>query len=146
MTEPQLFPNPPKVEEHVKKNSTAESSSVALAPKLNDISTRLKILEERYVALRKKSQLTEQNIIESEKDSFEEIHLLNDNLLDVKRNLKNLTEKLSLLSDEISSFASRNDFKVLERYVNFWNPIDFVTRKEVNDFLRKKFLEKKNKN
>jgi len=142
MSDPQLFPDTPRVDEHVKKNSSSESIK-PVASKLNDISTRLKILEERYVTLRKKSQMTEQNIIESDKDSFDELRLLNDNLLEVKHSLKNLVEKLSLLSDEISSFASHDEFKILERYVNFWNPVDFITRKEVNDFLRRKFSGKK---
>lgn len=134
-----MFPNQPDPEAHVAKHKGKETPMQPVATSLNDIATRLKILEERYGTLRKKSQLTEQNIIESERNNFNEIRLIQDNLLDVKKAIKNLTEKVSLLSDEISSFASENDFKVLQRYVEFWEPLDFVTRKEVNDFLRKKF-------
>ena len=142
MTEPQLFPNIPNPDEHVKKNKNQESGLAPISGSLNNISTRLKIIEERYASLRKKTQLTEQNIIDSEKDIFNEFTLINDNILEVKHNVKNILEKLSLLSDEISSFASETDFKVLSRYVSFWEPMDFVTRKEINDFLRKKFNNK----
>jgi len=69
------------------------------------------------------------------------MHLLNDSLLDVKRTLKDVLEKISLLSDEITNFVHRSDFITLQRYVEFWEPIDFVTRKEVNEFLRRKFKE-----
>lgn len=139
MSDPQLFPNQPKPEEHVARHSGKEAATIPIASTLNDVATRLKILEERYGTLRKKSQLTEQNIIESDKNNFNEIRLLQDNLLDVKKSVKDLAEKVSLLADEVSSFASKNEFKVLERYISFWEPMDFVTRKEVNDFLRKRF-------
>ena len=61
----------------------------------------------------------------------------------MKKTLRDLTEKVSLLSDEVLNFAKKNDLQVLERYISYWNPMDFVTRKEVNDFLRKRFGEEK---
>lgn len=139
MVEPQLFPNQPDPEQHVAQHKDKGNSLQPVAARVNDIATRLKIIEERYNTLRKKSQLTEQNIIESDKNNFNEIRLIQDNLLEVKRSVKNLAEKLSLLTDEVTTFASKNEFSVLQRYVDFWQPLDFVTRKEVNDFLRKKF-------
>lgn len=139
MVEPQLFPDQPDPEQHVAQHKGKETPLQPVATRVNDIATRLKIIEERYSTLRKKSQLTEQNIIESDKNNFNEIRLIQENLLDVKRSVKNLTEKLSLLTDEISTFASKNEFTVLQRYVDFWQALDFVTRKEVNNFLRKKF-------
>ena len=139
MAEPQLFPNEPNIQEHLNAHQTKESGMQPIALKLTDIATRLKLLEERYGTLRKKSQLAEQNIIEADKNNFQEIHLLNESLIEVKRGVKELSEKMSLLSNEVEHFADKNDLKVLERYVEFWEPSDFVTRKEVNDFLRKKF-------
>lgn len=105
------------------------------------MATRLKILEERYVTLRKKSQLSEQNIIEAEKEHFSEMQLLNENLLELKKTLKDVLEKISMLGDEVNNFAKKTDMITLQRYVEFWEPIDFVTRKEVNNFLRRKFKE-----
>ena len=56
--------------------------------------------------------------------------------------MKDLADKVNLLTDEIQGFTNKNEFTVLKRYVEFWQPLDFVTRKEVNDFLRKKFHKK----
>ncbi len=144
MAEPQLFPNEPNVQEHLNKHQSKESGLQPLAVKLTDIATRLKILEERYGTLRKKSQLSEQNIIEADKSHFQNIHFLNENILGVKHRVKELAEKINLLTDEVSHFADKNDLKVLDRYIEFWEPTDFVTRKEINDFLRRKFSEKNN--
>ena len=139
MVEPQLFPNQPDPEAHVAQHKGSETPLQPVATRINDVATRLKILEERYNTLRKKSQLTEQNIIESDKNNFNELRLMQENLLEVKKSVKNLTEKLSLLTDEIKTFASKNEFTILQRYVDFWQPMDFATRKDVNDFLIKKF-------
>jgi predicted RNase H-like nuclease (RuvC/YqgF family) len=103
------------------------------------LSTKLKILEERYSTLRKKIQNTDQNILQAEKEEFNEFKLINDDLVNIKKNMKNLSEKISLLEEEVNNFADKRDFTVLQKYVEYWQPMDFVTRKEVNDFLRKKF-------
>jgi len=139
MSEPNLFPNQPTPEEHVAKHSPNADPLAPLNTKINNIATRLKILEERQSSLRKKLQLAESNIIEVEKDSYDEIQILSSNILNVKKTLVDLTEKVSLLTDEVENFVPMNEFKVLEKYISFWQPMDFVTRKEVNDFLRKKF-------
>ncbi|MCF7798932.1 hypothetical protein K9M74_03440 [Candidatus Woesearchaeota archaeon] len=143
MAEPKLFPDSPTPEEHVTKHQNKEESLQPINTKVNDIATRLKILEERYITLRRKSQLGEQNLIDTQKDHFEELQLLNESLLDVKHTIRDVTEKVSLLSDEISRFATKNEVTILQRYVEFWEPMDFVTRKEINDFLRKKLGAKK---
>jgi len=139
VTEPQLFPNEPNIQEHLEKHQSKESGMQPFAVQLTDIATRLKILEEHYGTLRKKSQLAEQNIIESDKSHFQELHLLNESLIDVKRGVREIEEKLSLLADEVENFADKNDLKIVDKYLSFWEPSDFVTRKEVNDFLRRKF-------
>ena len=136
-----MFPNQPNIDEHVSKHQTQESPFAPQTVKVTDVATRLKILEERYVTLRKKAQLSEQNIIESEKEHFSEMKILNESLLDLKKSLKEVLEKISMLSDEVDNFAMRTDMITLKRYVEFWEPVDFVTRKEVNNFLRRKFTQ-----
>lgn len=145
MAEPQLFPNQPNIQDHVAKHKgenkqTEETAFVG--SQLNNVATRLKILEERYSTLRKKTQTVEHNIISVEKNHYDDLRILNDNMAEIRHKMRDIIEKVSLLSDEVHNFASRNDLQVLEKYVNYWEPVDFVTRKEVNNFLRKRFQEK----
>ncbi|MFP4522920.1 MAG: hypothetical protein ACOCQQ_03385 [Candidatus Nanoarchaeia archaeon] len=131
----------PSVQEHVSKHSSEESLLSSVRSQLTDVSSRLKMLEERYNTLRKTVQLTEQNAIETEKNNFKELQLVSETVLDVKKTVQEVNNKIQLLEGEISNFVPRTEFKTIERYVSFWEPMDFVTRKEVNDFLRKKFKE-----
>ena len=147
--QPKLFPNEiPKPDEHVQKHANNETSLRPINTLINNIATRLKILEERNETLRKKIQLTEQNSIDAEKEYFEEMEIISNNILSVKKTVSELSEKVGLLAEEINNFVKIEDFTTLEKYVSFWNPMDFVTRKEVNDFLRKKFgsVEKNHQN
>ena len=105
----------------------------------NEMATKLKLLEERYAILRKKSQLSEQNLVEMDKEQFSELRLIQDRITDVKRDVKTVIEQLSSLREEMSNFVDKQEYKVLKRYVDMWQPMDFVTRKEVNAFLRRKF-------
>lgn len=116
-----------------------EEQEILPATTITTISTRLKILEERYTILRKKSSVTDQNLIQVEKNQFNEFRLLNEDIIKLKIKLKDAMEKLELLTDEVKNFADRRDFTILQKYLEYWEPMDFVTRKEINDFLRRKF-------
>jgi uncharacterized protein (DUF2344 family) len=122
------------------KNQT-ETTIINLGNRLTDVSSRLKILEERYNTLRKTIQLTEKNSIDNEKKNFSEFQIISENVLIIKKTLQEFSEKITILESEINTFVSLHDFKVVERYLGFWQPMDFVTRDEVNAFLRKKFKE-----
>lgn len=148
MAEPELFPNQPNIQEHVQRHKNDKSSKDAkeeafVGSQLNNVATRLKILEERYGTLRKKTQTAEHNIVEVEKNHYDDLRIINDDITEIKHKMRDILEKVSLLNDEIQNFASRNELQVMQKYVEYWEPVDFVTRKEVNDFLRKRFHEKK---
>ena len=116
-----------------------EEQEILPATTITTISTRLKILEERYTILRKKSSVTDQNLIQVEKNQFNEFRLLNEDIIKLKIKLKGAMEKLELLTDEVQNFTDRREFTILQKYLEYWEPMDFVTRKEINDFLRRKF-------
>jgi len=52
-----------------------------IASIISDLDRRLRVLEERYSNLRKKLQLTDQNMIESERGYAKELRSFNDELL-----------------------------------------------------------------
>ena len=104
---------------------------------VEDIMRRLRLLEERYSNLRKKSQFTEQNMLKDAKDMFEEINLLNSTITDLKGEVKDLYEKLQKLSVEVDSCVSKTEFNVISKYMDFWQPLNFLTREEAEKLLRK---------
>ena len=112
-----------------KKQQSQEMDQVLL--RVNDAITRLRILEERFLNLREKSQLTEENMLKSNKKMFGEFKSINEDLALVKREVNDVKEKISLVIAEMRNYASKQDFRVLQKYIELWQPIQFVTREEV---------------
>jgi predicted nucleic acid-binding Zn-ribbon protein len=112
---------------------------------ISDLDRRLRILEERYSNLRKKIQLTDHNLIESEKSFGKELRTFNEDIMKLKRNTNEFDEKIVIFDTEMQNVAQKTDLKILEKYLAMWDPQMFVTRKELREYLKNKKLVNSNK-
>ena len=115
-----------------------QSESAQIANIISDLDRRLRMLEERYSNLRKKIQLTDSNLIDSEKTYSKELRTFNDELLELKRSTSDFADKVLIFSGEMDNTAKKNDLKVLEKYLAMWDPRLFVTRKDLKEYLKSK--------
>ncbi len=128
-----------------KKPDPAEQKAVL---EMNTIMTHLRILEERYTNLRKKNQLTDENMLEDSRKLSSDIRLIQENLVDFKKELSEIKTKLAMLYEEIGQTAKKSDYKVLSRYLDMWEPMGFVSADEakkmveeaINERLTKRYL------
>jgi len=125
-------------EQQGSKGNPNSNEHIQLASMISDLDRRLRILEERYSNLRKKIQLTDHNLIESERSFGKELRNFNEDILKLKRNTNDFDEKIVIFDTEMQSVAQKTDLKVLEKYLAMWNPAMFVTRKELREFLKNK--------
>lgn len=107
-----------------------------LAIEVNNVSRRLMVLEERYTNLRKKTQVTDQNMLNSNKKFMTEIHTIHDEIDDEKKQLQDLVGKLKIIVRELKECAKHNEVEVLQKYINLWEPINFVTRDTVSRIIK----------
>jgi uncharacterized protein YoxC len=128
--QPQQQPLPTAV-----KPSSEPAVPAAISKEIDELMRRLRQLEERYSGLRKKSQLIEQNMLKDTKDIFEEISLSRQTITELKLEISELAEKLLKLADEVSSSVSKSEFNVVSKYLDFWQPLDFLTRDEAMKLL-----------
>lgn len=138
MAEPGLFPREVDVSEHIRKQSADSELLDKVSKNVGSISANLKILEERYSTLRNKTQISEQSIIELEKEVRGDVKLISEDLMDIKHELNDVKEKLRLISGEIKNLVNKNEFKVMERYLDMWQPMNFVTRDALNKMLEER--------
>lgn len=103
----------------------------AIMKNLSEIASNLRVLEDKYSNLRKKIQLTDQTILEMQKNLFKEKKLLTEELTESKMKLQELMDDLSNMKSELKDTVKINDLKVLDRYLDLWEPLQYVTRKEV---------------
>ena len=98
---------------------------------LSDISSGIRILEDRYYNLRKKTQLTDQALLEAQKSFSEERRILYDQIMEAKMKLQDMVENVELMRQELRDAVRQKDLKILEKYLDMWEPMQFVTRGEV---------------
>ena len=49
-----------------------------------------------------------------------------------------MADKLSKLSEEVSQAVSKADLNVISKYLDYWQPLDFITRAEAEKLIREK--------
>lgn len=111
---------------------------------VNETGSRLAVMEERMVNLRKKSQLIEQSSIEYERETRSDLKALGESLTELSRKVEEVKEKIDAMTGELSSVVKRHELAVVERYIEMWEPLQFVTREEAK-LLIKDALERQGK-
>ena len=102
---------------------------------LTSIDRRLKMMEERYTNLRSNLKVTEQNMLGKNKTFFGEIKSLNVEMTEMKKELDDVKDKIVSLIKELDSFAKKDSYDILKKYIDLWNPVSFVTKNDVENIV-----------
>jgi len=104
---------------------------------LSNIDRRLRMLEERHASLQKRTQLTEENMLNLNKKINLEIKTINSEINEIRNEIAEIKEKMELVVNELRACAKKEDITVLERYMNMWDPASFITQKDVENVVRR---------
>ncbi len=127
-TEPNPAPAP-------KPKKGEEAPGAGLAAQVNSLSRTIKLLEDKYYNLRKKVQVDEENSLAQDKKMSNEIKVIKSDVLEVKKEMEDLKDKIRLIVKELKMTANAEDVKVLKKYLDLWEPVEFVTRNEVKKMI-----------
>jgi len=109
---------------------------------LNETGTRLSLLEDRNTNLSRRTQVTDSNLLNLRKRIDDEVKTINSDILEIKRTLTELTNKIDLIIKELKTRAGKEDVEVIRKYVEMWEPLKFVTRDEVEQIIEEAIEEK----
>ena len=113
---------------------------------INTLSRRLRLIEEGFTNLRRFFQVTEENMIARNKHFSAEIKTITSDITEIRKEMQEIKDKMLLVMRELQTVARKEEVKVLEKYINLWNPVKFVSQNEVeqiiNEILEKKKEEK----
>ncbi len=87
----------------------------------------------------------EENVLEHSKKLSSEIRLMNDDIGELKKAVSELNEKMHYLAAELQGFASKEDVQTLKKYLDYWEPLRFVTQDQVEKIVNEIIDEKKGK-
>ncbi len=108
------------------------------------ISRRLKVMEEGVSNLRKKILVNEQNDLSRHKKTLLEEKTTLEEIKDVKKEIESIKITIKELISELKHSARKSDVDVFKRYIDMWNPVNFVTENTVEKMIDEK-LGKTNK-
>lgn len=114
-----------------KPSQQAQPPPQGLVETANEIERRLKILEDRYSTLRKKTQTTDENLLASERKFSKEFKMAQADTLEMKRSISLLQEKMGQFASELAAAAKKPDLRMLEAYASFLEPMQFATRQDL---------------
>ena len=108
-----------------------------------ELSRKSRISEERVLSLRKKLQMIEHNMLANQKRLLAEIKYINEEVMEIKRSMEDFKGKMLTFARELQESAKREDLAVLEKYINLWDPMNFISRREVDRIIDEKLAARK---
>ncbi len=98
---------------------------------LSDIVNRIRSLESKYNVLGERLLIVNENMISQFKKNKGEARVTSQEIKDIKAELFQTRGSFMDLTKQMEFFATKENIKVLEKYINLWDPFKFVTEKEL---------------
>ncbi len=124
------------------KTSTLENRVTLVMQQLRELTRRIRTLEEQMSLTRKKLDVFNQNMLNTFQKDKEMIERQRTEIRQFQKDILELQDMMRKLVKDINSFAKREELLKLEKYVDFWHPIKFVTYDGLEKLVKKKVNEK----
>ncbi|HOI18267.1 MAG TPA: hypothetical protein PLX15_00165 [Candidatus Woesearchaeota archaeon] len=110
--------------------------------RLDDIENKTRLIEDRLSVSSKKVELLEQNLIKLAKETNSNLNEINIKIKEIDNSIKELNQRFLQLAGEAIGFAKKEDVEAIKKYLEFWNPVEFVTRESVDKILNSRLKGK----
>ena len=108
---------------------------------MNEMAARLRVLESKVNLVKNDLSITNTNLLEENKRQLAKIRIQEQELKETKHELQMTKETIKHLIEESSEFARKQDLKVLEKYINMWNPLKYITETEAKEIAKRQLKE-----
>lgn len=125
-----------------KEPEKEEGQSPEVLQAINAVDARVKILEGRHNDLIRKTQLIDKNFLDERKRFLKETKLISLDILELKRNINEISNKIDTIISELVTFARKDELDTLSKYIDLWEPVNFATKTEVEKMIEEKIGNK----
>ncbi|MBI5391031.1 hypothetical protein HZB02_06080 [Candidatus Woesearchaeota archaeon] len=126
-----------------KKQDSQLPNFALLSSDVNALARRVRVLEERYSDVRQKFQLTDQSALQFSKKQVDDARFLNAELSEMKQEIHSIKDTFELFTKELQLLAKREDVAVLQKYLELWSPVKFVTQDEIEGIVERVIARRK---
>ena len=106
---------------------------------LNEVIGRLRSMESKHLLLSEQVLVINKNMIAEHKQLSKQMQLMSEEMKEMRSDMFRLKEAIQDVSKEMQKFARKDKLAVLEKYIDLWNPLHFVTEEEVRKIVRKEY-------
>ena len=121
---------------------TPGQSAQAMSNIINSLNRRLRVLEERHSQMQRKTGVIEDNMLNNDKKIFNDVKNLSSEIKELKRDIAEIKDSIKMLVKELQSRAKKEDVDVIQKYLDLWNPTNFVTNRELDKAVTRIISEK----
>ena len=128
-----IFGNEGKNGEFKEKFDTQSKTLLSITQRQKDLESSTDLLDEKI-------ELLDHNSISNFKKIFSDVKSLRADIRHLSDEVKNLKEFNSKVVKQLKLMTTKDEVAKLEKYIDLWNPMDFVSREE-NKANRDEFKE-----
>lgn len=120
-----------KLQTEVKdKVDTHSKAILTVVEHQKDIESTVDLLSEKF-------DMLDQNSIKDFRKIFNDMKAIRTDLRDLKQEIEGIKEFNSKMTKQIKLMSTRDEVDKLEKYIDLWNPMGFVTRDELEENRKK---------
>jgi hypothetical protein len=97
----------------------------------NDPNARMISLEEKQRILKDQIMLLGRNLVESKERTNQKIIEIKKEMESMRQNVERISSFIENISGEFSKFARKEDLEILTKQAKMFQPLDFVTKKDL---------------
>ncbi len=98
---------------------------------LNEVISRMRSVESKHAVMAEQMLVINKNMITEYKQLVRQLQILNAEIKEAKAEVFKTKEAMQEIVREMQQFARKDSVKVLEKYMDLWSPMHFVTQDEV---------------
>ncbi len=112
---------------------------------VNELNTRIRILEGKYNLTRERMLVINQNMLDHYKKITADMKSIQEDITEMKDSMNLLKDTLKSIVKELKLLARKEELKILEKYINMWNPLNVITKEEVDELIEKRLKNVRSK-
>ncbi len=101
----------------------------------------LKSLESKINNLQREVTMLKDGFTKKNNETKKELKTINEDVIQAKREKEKISEKLDLMVKELKRTAGIEEVMVIKKYLEFWNPVNFVTQHDLERVVENKLNE-----
>jgi len=102
----------------------------------------IKALESKVNNLLREVDLLKNDFITKNNQLRKDFKTMNEDMLDTKHKQERTLQKMDLIVKELKKTAGIEEVTTLKKYMEFWNPMTFVTQKDLDREIESRLIEK----